>query len=236
MKTTLLIPTLNEIVGVKAIMPLIKKEWYDQLLFVDGNSTDGTLEYIREKGYEVVVQKQKGMRFAYMEVWPYIKGDIVVTFSPDGNSIPELIPECAKKVKEGYDMAIVSRYAQGAKSEDDDPVTGFGNWVFTNILINCLHGSKYTDAMVIYRAYRKNLPYELGLEKNEAYEWAERTFNTRVSWEPLLSIRAARRKLKITEIPGDEPKRIGGKRKLQILPWGAVFLWQTIREMFIKEY
>src|SRR5512147_1763551 len=113
MKVTLVIPTLNEIDGMKAIMPKIKREWVDQILVVDGNSTDGTAEWAREHGYEVVVQKRKGMRYAYMDALPYIKGDVMLTFSPDGNSIPELIPECIKKMKEGYDMVIVSRYAPG---------------------------------------------------------------------------------------------------------------------------
>ncbi len=235
MKVTLVIPTLNEIDGMKQIMPRIKKEWYDQLLIIDGQSTDGTIEYAREQGYEVVIQKKKGMRNAYMELMPYIKGDVILTFSPDGNSIPELIPACIEKMKEGYDMVIVSRYAKGAKSEDDDFLTGFGNWMFTS-LINLCHGGHYTDAMVIYRAYKKQLIFDLGLHKDAAYEKEERFFKTNVSWEPLLSIRAARRKLKIAEIPGDEPARIGGERKLQVWRWGAVFLYQIIREMFVKEY
>ena len=58
MKTTLLIPTLNEINGMKAIMPQIKKEWCDQILILDGNSTDGTAEWARENGYEVYLHKQ----------------------------------------------------------------------------------------------------------------------------------------------------------------------------------
>ncbi len=235
MRVTLVIPTLNEIDGMKQIMPRIKREWYDQLLIIDGQSTDGTIEYAREQGYEVVIQKKKGMRNAYMELMPYIKGDVILTFSPDGNSIPELIPACIEKMKEGYDMVIVSRYAKGAKSEDDDSLTGFGNWMFTS-LINLCHGGHYTDAMVIYRAYKKQLIFDLGLHKDEAYEKEERFFKTNVSWEPLLSIRAARRKLKIAEIPGDEPARIGGERKLQVWRWGAVFLYQIIREMFVKEY
>ena len=53
MKTTLLIPTLNEVIGMKAIMPTIKREWVDQILILDGQSTDGTAEYAREQGYEV---------------------------------------------------------------------------------------------------------------------------------------------------------------------------------------
>jgi len=232
MKVTLVIPTLNEIDGVKAIMPKINKGWVDQILFIDGQSTDGTLEYIKEQGYEYVVQQQKGMRFAYMEALPSIRGDVVLTFSPDGNSIPELIPPCIEKMKEGYDMVIVSRYKDEAKSADDDRITGFGNWMF-NVLINTFHRSHYKDAMVIYRAYKKQLIYDLDLDKDRSYAFEEKLFNTKVSWEPLLSIRAAKRKLKIAEIPGDEPPRIGGERKLQIWRWGAVFLWQTIREIFV---
>ena len=44
MKTTLLVMTLNEIEGMKAIMPHIKNEWVDQIIVVDGGSTDGTIE------------------------------------------------------------------------------------------------------------------------------------------------------------------------------------------------
>ena len=232
MKVTLVIPVLNEIIGLKAIMPQIKPEWYDQILFIDGQSTDGTLEWLKENKYPVVVQQKRGMRNAYMEALPHIKGDVILTFSPDGNSISELIPECVKKMKEGYDMVIVSRYKQGAHSDDDDPITGFGNWMFRTS-ISLLHGFPYTDPMVLCRAYKKQLIYDLDLDKDSSYEFEEKLFNTNVSWEPLLSIRAAKRKLKIGEIPGDEPPRIGGERKLQIWRWGSVFLWQTIREIFV---
>ena len=232
MKVTLLIPTLNEINGMKTIMPLIKKEWYDQLLVVDGQSTDGTIEYARKMGYPIVIQQKKGMRHAYMEALPYIEGDVILTFSPDGNSIPELIPLCIKKLKEGYDMVIVSRYAKGAKSYDDDSITAFGNWLFTS-LINLFHGGHYTDAMVIYRAYKKNLIFALDLDKNSSYEVEEKMFKTRISWEPLLSIRCAKRKLKVADIPGDEPARSGGERKLQVWRWGAAYLFEIIREIFV---
>ena len=129
MKVTLLVPTLNEAVGMRSVMPKVKKEWVDQILIVDGKSKDGTADIAREMGYDVVIQQSPGIRGAYMDALPFIKGDIILTFSPDGNSIPELIPVCIAKIKEGYDMVIVSRYAQGAKSYDDDAVTAFGNWL-----------------------------------------------------------------------------------------------------------
>src|SRR5512137_2141512 len=101
MKTTLLVLTLNEVEGMKAIMPQVKKEWCDQILIADGHSTDGTVEYAKEMGYDVYVQKTRGLRFAYQEVWPLIKGDWVITFSPDGNSPPEYIPQLIAKMQEG---------------------------------------------------------------------------------------------------------------------------------------
>lgn len=231
MKTTLLVPTLNEIDGMKAIMPKVRKEWCEQIIILDGGSTDGTIEYARENGYFVYVQQKPGFRQGYNEVLPYIEGDVVITFSPDGNSIPELIPPLIAKMKEGYDMVIVSRYLEGAKSEDDDPVTAFGNRLFTNT-INLLYKGHYTDAMVIYRAYKTRLIYDLELNKDEGYSTAEKLFRTKVSWEPLLSVRALKRKLRIGEIPGDEPPRIGGVRKLKIFKWGASYYFQFFRELF----
>jgi glycosyltransferase involved in cell wall biosynthesis len=231
MKITLLVLTLNELEGMKTIMPKVKQEWLDQIIIVDGGSTDGTIEWAREHGYEVYVQKRPGFRHAYNEVMPLVKGDVIITFSPDGNSIAELIPSLVDKMKEGYDMVIVSRYLGNAKSEDDDVVTGFGNWLFTNT-VNLLHGGHYTDAMVIYRAYKKQIVYDLELNKDDGYALAEKLFRTRISWEPLLSVRAAKRKLRITEIPGDEPPRIGGERKLKILKWGAAYYFQFFRELF----
>lgn len=232
MKTTLLIFTLNEVNGMKQIMPKIKREWIDQILVVDGGSTDGTLEYAKSAGYDVIVQKKKGLRHSYMEAMEHITGDVMITFSPDGNSVAELIPPLVEKLKEGYDMVIVSRYAPGAKSYDDDIVTAFGNWLFTR-MINLIHGSKYTDAMVMFRGYKKELIKELDIDKDSSYVFEEKFFHTIVGCEPLISIRAAKRHLKCAEIPGDEPARIGGKRKLQIIRWGLAYMFEVFREIFI---
>lgn len=223
--------TLNEINGMKAIMPLVNNSWVDQIIVVDGGSVDGTVEWSLEQGYEVYIQKKKGFRHAYMEVWPQIKGDVVITFSPDGNSVPELIPLLIDKMKSGFDMVIASRYLDGAKSADDDLITAFGNWLFTKT-VNLLHGGRYTDVMVIYRAFKSNLPSILDLDKDDAFSLPEKLFFTKISWEPLLSVRALKAGLSVTEIPGDEPERIGGVRKLQILRWGAAYYFQFLRELW----
>lgn len=231
MTTTLLVCTKNEIEGMKAIMPHVKREWCEQILVLDGKSTDGTIEYAREMGYEVFVQQKRGLRCAYQEVWQYIRGDNVITFSPDGNSPPEYIPKLIDKMKEGYDMVIGSRYYQGAKSEDDDALTAFGNWLFTTV-INALHNGHYTDAMTIYRIYKKDLFYKLGLNEDSSYSLYEKLFFTNISLEPLLSVRCAKERLKTADIACPEPPRIGGKRKLQIVRWGLAFMSQVFMEKF----
>ena len=230
MSVTLLIPTLDEIEGMRAIMPQIRREWCDQILVVDGGSQDGTVEFARAQGYDVVVQRRRGVRHAYLEAFPHIRGDVVITFSPDGNSDPLVIPRLIEKMKEGYDMVIASRYADGAKSYDDDVVTAFGNWLFTR-LINRAHGGRYTDAMVLFRAYRTALFAELGLLREESYA-PERLFGTVMGVEPLLSVRCAKRKLRVAEIPGIEGRRIGGTRKLQVIRWGGAYFVQCFRELY----
>src|SRR3990172_10183794 len=104
MKTTLFVPTLNEIDGMRVIMPRVKREWVDEILVLDGGSTDGTVEYAKDHGYPVLMQRCKGTRYAYNEALAQIQSGIVIPFSPDGNSIPELIPPLIEKSKEGYDM------------------------------------------------------------------------------------------------------------------------------------
>ena len=228
--TTLFMPVLNEIEGLKATLPSIRREWCDQILVVDGGSRDGSLEYAREQGCETYLQRRRGIRFAYIEAWPLIRGDIVVTFSPDGNCPPEAIPKLIAAMSEGHDMVIASRYLGDARSEDDDLLTGFGNQLFTG-LINRLHGGRYTDAMGIFRAYKTSLFSGLALDREESYAPEKLAF-TVIGIEPLLSIRCAKRRLSVSEIPVSEPARIGGDRKLQVVRWGSAYLLQTFRELY----
>lgn len=205
MKVSLFIPTLNEIEGVKAIMPRVKREWFDEVIIVDGNSTDGTREYLESLGYSVLSQTVPNLMGAWWQGFQAATGDVIVLFSPDGNSIPELLPALIKKMREGYDMVTVSRYKDDAKSEDDDLLSKLGNGFFTG-MINLLFRSHYTDVLVIFRGFKKELLTSFHLTKDSGAQ-----FNpTRLGiYELFLCIGCAKQKKRVAEIAGDELHNIG---------------------------
>lgn len=214
---------MNELGGMKVIMPQIQRSWVDEILIVDGGN-DGTFEYCVEHGYRVLKQKSKGLVGAYREGVAAAIGDAILTFSPDGNSLPALIPLLVAKLHEGcYDMIIASRYLPGAKSEDDGAVTAFGNWMFTKI-INLAFSAKYTDTLCMLRIWKKDLFYR-----------SENMLIERAGLEPVFCIKAAKLKLKVAEVAGDEPARIAGKRKMSPLLNGAAILATIILEFFFVE-
>lgn len=225
MNVSLFIPTLNERLSMEEVMPKVDASLFSQILVSDGNSRDGTADFARARGYDVHIQSQRGIRHAYIEAWPKLTGEFVITFSPDGNCPPEDLPKLIAKVREGFDMVIASRYLPPAKSEDDGLITGFGNWLFTRT-VNVLHGGDYTDAMTIFRIYRTKLFYELGLDRDAAYSLPEKLYFTKMGIEPLLSVRAARANCRTAEIPSNEPKRIAGDAKVQVIRWGAAYYTQ----------
>lgn len=233
MKVTLFIPVYNEIVGIRAVMPRVKREWFDEIIVVDNNSTDGSREYFQERGIPVITQTSKGSRGAWWEGFQAATGDIIIAFSPDNNSVPEVIPQLIEKMKEGWDMVIVSRYAEGASSEDDSFLSGVGNHVFTTI-INIVFRSHYTDALVMYRAFKKDMLVRIGFDGTTGAK-----FNTRhISMFDLLSsIRCAKYKLKVAEIPGNEPKRLDNTGSRVFPKFSGRFWYARLALYYIaKEY
>ena len=220
MKFSLVILALNEIEGMKVVLPRIDKEWVHEVIVVDGGSTDGSIEFAESLGFKVLRQKTKGIIAGLKEGLEGATGDAVITFTPDNNMIPEKIPELIAKMEEGYDMVIVSRYLEGAKSHDDTLVTAFGNRLFT-FLVNVLFGAHYTDVLGFYRAYRKSLIQELGIE-------------IQLSIDTQLCIRCAKKEVRVAEIPGDEPSRIGGKSSRGIIKNGLIELFTIIEEFIAR--
>jgi glycosyltransferase involved in cell wall biosynthesis len=221
MTVTLIAPTWNEIEAVKVVLPRIRREWADEIIIVDGGSTDGTVEFCRELGFRVHAQKARGYGAALREAIAVSTGDYIIEFQPDGNSVPEMIPAMVAKIEEGYDLVIGSRYVPGATSYDDDRLTKVGNRIFT-WLVNLLFRAKYTDTLIGFRIFRRDAFEALQIDTDG------------LAWAIQLPIRFAKKGFRIAEIAADEPARIGGVRKMQPFKHGFEFLVVMLREAFTK--
>ncbi|MEL0102847.1 MAG: glycosyltransferase family 2 protein [Gammaproteobacteria bacterium] len=228
-KITLVIPTLNEIDGLKLMIPRIDQSLFDEILVIDAKSTDGTVEYIQTfENINLVTQQSVGLTGAMIEVINIVKTDYIIEFSPDNNCTPEQLPEIVKKIKEGYDIIVISRYLDDAISEDDTLITGIGNWIFSK-MIRYLGNFPVTDALTMYRGYN------LSVVKDPLFI---KYLSTGHIFEPLISAYGNLMNYKYIEIPGTEHKRIGGEaitdNKLNVLKAGLSISIMIMR-LYIKK-
>jgi len=215
---TLVLPVLNEIDGLRGILPLIDRSLFHEILMVDGGSTDGSYEFAQQNDITVFRQSRAGPSAAVYEAVQRVRTEFVIEFSPDGNSVAERLPALVSELQNGYDLVIVSRYLPPAKSADDTPLTAFGNWLFTT-MTTVLLGHRITDCLVMFRGYRKNTivtPEFLHYLKGE-------------TWDALITAWACVKRFKIHEIPGDEPVRLGSERKQGIFSNGFWILVMILR-------
>ena len=217
MSTIVFVLTLDEIDGMSIIMPQVKKEWAEQIVVVDGGSTDGTVEKAKELGFEVIHQHNKGEGNACRVGTDSTKSDFIMLFSPDGNHLSEDIPKLIKKTKEGHNVVHISRFGKNSVSDDANWLDRFGNNMFT-FLVNVFFGGNYTDALNGFRIISRKLWDEL---KTDAQY---------LDIEEQTCIRLAKRKIPIYEIDSREPCRVGGERKMRPLITGEQLSSQIIKE------
>jgi len=223
-RIALLLPTLNENLGLRAVLPKIDRSVVSEVIVVDGGSTDGTIEYALANGLTVVSQIRRGLHFAIYDIGRACQCDYVIEFSPDGNCPPELLSLIVAKLREGYDMVVASRYLDDAVSHDDHPISAFGNWLFSR-LMRPLAKFPITDALTIYRGYNLDILFD---EDFAFY------LNGPVL-EPLVTGICALKNLNVIEIPGEEPKRIGGVTKRSIIYNGSLVLLMIVR-LYIRKF
>jgi glycosyltransferase involved in cell wall biosynthesis len=222
---TLVVLTLNEIDGVTAMIPKLPMHCLDEVLAVDGGSTDGTLEFFASRGLRVIRQERRGRGEAFRLAVEHARHDRLIFFSPDGNEDPADIPRIIDGLAAGYDMVIASRFMPGARSEDDDKFLfasrRWGNLLFTWLVnVLCARGGAHIhDTINGYRgvtraAFRRLAPDAQGY----AIEFQ-------------MSIRALQLGLRVLEFPTQESPRIGrGVSKLNAIPVGLKFLRLLVRE------
>lgn len=206
---------------MKAIIPAIPRHRVRECFAVDYNSTDGTVEYFTKYNIPVVKQKVKGRGAAFHLGVKKAKGEYLVFFSPDGNEDPKDIPKLVTLLKTGCDVAIASRFMEGARNEEDDQIFKLRKWAnqaFT-LIVNVLWKGQVTDSINGYRAIRKDLYQQLHLDaEGFAVEYQ-------------MTIRALKLGLKIEEIPTREGNRIGGHSTSYAIPTGIEFIKFLLREI-----
>jgi glycosyltransferase involved in cell wall biosynthesis len=221
---TLVLLTLNEIDGLGHVFPKLPLHAVDEVLAVDGGSTDGTVQFFRAHGVRVIGQERRGRGEAFRLAVREARHEGLVFFSPDGNEDPEDIPRLAQGLAAGYDMVIASRFLPGARSEDDDKWMftnrRWGNVTFTWLANRLWRGRRpITDTINGYRAITRSAFLRLAPDA-EGY-----------AIEFQLSIRALQLGLAVLEIPTHEGNRIGrGVSKLNAVPVGLQFLRLLLRE------
>ncbi|MBU4346919.1 MAG: glycosyltransferase family 2 protein [Candidatus Omnitrophica bacterium] len=222
MKSSLIILTYNEISGVKALFERIPFKEVDEAFVIDGGSTDGTIEFFEKRGIRVIRQKIHGRGEAFRIGMKEATGDYLIFFGPDGNETPEDILLMMKKIEEGNDMVIASRFMIGGRRDDSEhliPYRGLGNRFFT-LFANIIFGGNYTDTINGFRAIRK--------DKLERLHIDGQGFGI----EYQISMRAMKLKYKVAEFPTYEGDRIGGKSTCGTAQSGFYVLYLLIREIF----
>lgn len=216
MRVSLVILTLNEIVGLQALWDSIPLNSVDEVFAVDGGSTDGTVQFLESKGIPVLHQKVKGRGEAFRMAFEASDCDSIIFFSPDGNEDPLDIPKFRPHLQAGADLVIGTRMVPGARNEEDDQVIKLRKWAnnaFTWIANAVWNRGPYlTDTINGYRAITKHAWSRLNPD-GPGY-----------TIEYQSSIRAMKLKLKVIEFKTQEGNRIDGREGSPSLPTGIAFL------------
>lgn len=221
MKVTAVVPTKNE---AKSVGDTLKRtaKYVDEIILIDGHSTDDTIAVAKKTipSIKIVHQKSKGKGAGMRESIPYITGDIVVFVDADGSHIPEHIPTLVKKIEDGADMVIASRFLGG--SDEFTPLRKFLNWL-VNVSVNLLFNSHYSDTQNGFRALRVSTLKKMNLISE----------NFEVETE--MCIRASKLGAKVVDVPSHEMSRVYGASNLSILKHGPYHFWTVVREFLFRK-
>ena len=120
---SIILCTFNEVNHIENSLDLIKKNLNNvQVIIVDDNSSDGTIEKLDQLKYKFsfelyVRKKERGLATAQKFGFSKAKGDYVGTV--DVNSKDQLLyfKDLIDRLDNGYDIAVLSRYVLGGGDE-----------------------------------------------------------------------------------------------------------------------
>jgi hypothetical protein len=201
-KVSVVVPAMNEAKNIGHVLEQLPEDLHEVIL-VDGNSEDNTIEAARaaRPDIRVLVQSGRGKGDAFRTGFAAVSGNLIVMLDADGSADPAEIPRFVEALEAGADFAKGSRYLPGGGSTDITGLRSMGNKVLSGSA-NLLHGTHFTDLCYGYNAFwARCLPFiSLDVPGFEV--------------ETLINLRIAGAGMKITEVPSYELDRIHGESNL----------------------
>jgi glycosyltransferase involved in cell wall biosynthesis len=196
----------------------------DEVIIVDGHSTDDTIAVARAimPSVRVVLQDGRGKGNALACGFAAAQGEIIVMLDADGSTDPAEIPAYVGALLAGADFAKGSRFAAGGGSVDITPLRRIGNR-FLNRIVNVLFGTRYTDLCYGYNAFWADVLPTLNVTC-DGFEV-----------ETLMNVRVAKAGLAVAEVPSIEQERIHGVSKLHPVRDGLRVLRTIVRERLRRD-
>lgn len=221
---SLIIPTLNEAENLPLILPYIPLDIVDEVILVDGRSTDNTIEVSRQimPSIKLVLEEKPGKGAALAAGYEASSGDIIIVMDADGSNDPREIPRFIHALREGADFVKGSRFASGGGTTDMPRIRRLGNSGFVH-LVNLLFNGTFTDLCYGYHAFWRYCLSSLDLKEVDGFEV-----------DTALYLRAMQMSLKIIEVPSFEGYRFYGVGKLRTIPDGLRVLRTIISEFFMS--
>ena len=152
---SVVIPAKNEALNLPGVFAALDPDLYEVIL-VDGNSTDDTVEVARRLRPDITIigQNRKGKGNALACGFKVASGDYIVMLDADGSTDPAEIPRFVAALEEGADFAKGSRFMPGGGSTDISRLRQIGNF-WLNKIVNLFYGTRYTDLCYGYNAFRR---------------------------------------------------------------------------------
>lgn len=214
---SLVIPTKNEASNISWVLDQVPA-CVDEIVLVDGHSTDATLVTARSarSDIRVVMQEGSGKGDALRAGFLASTGDIVLMIDADGSMSPQEIPHFLYFLTHGYDFVKGSRFMAGGGSLDITPLRRAGNRSLLR-LVSSLYGTSLTDLCYGFIGFhRRYLDYvDLTLPGFEV--------------ETRMVISAVQAGLRIAEVPSLELPRRSGKSNLRTFRDGTRVLRTVLR-------